>query len=100
MFSPGGYPSGHLCKIYKFQCNIWANSSQFPVTPPKLTKFSDFLKKTKKRKSSDFRHGRKNPFFWKIPKQDPRGPPLGKFLQKIKQIGQAKKPPADFLKRA
>jgi hypothetical protein len=43
--------------------------------PPKLMKFSDFLKKTKKRKSSDFRHGRKNRFFEKIQKQTPRGPP-------------------------
>ena len=52
--------------------------------PPKLMKFSDFLKKTKKRKSSDVRHGRKNPFFEKNQKQAPRGPPKACLYKKSK----------------
>ena len=38
--------------------------------------------------SSGVRHGRKNPFFEKNQKEAPRRPPLGKFVQKIKELGQ------------
>ena len=60
------------------------NGCRFPLTPPKLMKFSDFLKNAKKRKSSDVRYGRKNPFFEKIQKQAPRGPPKACLYKKAK----------------